>query len=187
MVLLAVAHSIDKNGVAKITYDEIQEVLPISRSKVAAGLRILSSLEVIDADKDRQSTYRLRDFGGENTWAKLPCRGLYEADRIKALKDFKLRSKSELDAMKLYFLFASRRDTRLNETRLSHLKISEYSGIPKNRVLTAISLLTSLGLIYTTRYDRDDSENGTSHGYRLIHLEAYNHPGTRKLEKELSV
>ncbi len=42
-------------------------------------------------------------------WAQFPASGLYHDGKITAFEGMHLRRREELDALKLYYLFASRR------------------------------------------------------------------------------
>ncbi len=49
--------------------------------------------------------------------------------RIIAFETFHLRSRAEMDALKLFFLFAARRGSDTNAANISYDKTEEYTGI----------------------------------------------------------
>ncbi|GAK73128.1 hypothetical protein RRU01S_31_00620 [Agrobacterium rubi TR3 = NBRC 13261] len=178
LVLLAVAHRIDETGTAKITYDEIELATSMSRAKVAAGLSVLVNFHLIEKEPAGQSTYRLANFDPDAGWAKLPCKRLYNKGVMLAFSDFKLRRPIELHALKLYFLFASRRDRRMNMAMINYNSIGEYTGLQRNHVRDGLSLLTVHGLIHVDRVPSFESDMGKANAYRLTGLDSYVHRGT---------
>ena len=178
MVLTVLAHNADKDsGIATITYDQIAEAVGLSRSKISAGLRKLESLGIV-AMGDKRSEYRLCGFA-YNGWGKLPASSLYARNVIRPFADFTLRKKAELDALKLYFLFVERRDEVTNLAHISYDKISRLSGISRNAIKTAQSLLISANMIYVEHIPLEDSEYGVANSYRLIGINPRVHLGTR--------
>lgn len=188
MVLLAIAHRTDDEGIAKITYDEFEKVLPMRRAKVAAGIKVLIDFEIIEHEPRGQSTYRLIDFGVEGkSWAKLPAKGLYLNGVIWALKDFKLRKPAELHALKIFFLLVSRRDTARNETRLSYPKIEDFSGVPGGHIKTATSLLIENHLMSVdsiTDWEKWDTPYSQPNCYRIAQIDNYKNNGTLRNASE---
>ncbi|MBY5744648.1 hypothetical protein HFO28_13770 [Rhizobium leguminosarum] len=182
MVLLAVAHRVDEVGIAKITYDEFEKVLPIRREKIAAGIQALIGFDIVAHEPRGQSTFKLIGFADEGlSWAKLPAKGLYVDGRIWGLKDFTLRKAAELHALKIYFLLVSRRDTVRNETRLSYPKIEEFSGVLRGHIKTATSLLIENHLMSTdsiTDWEAWGEKKAFPHCYRIAHIDNYKHAGT---------
>jgi hypothetical protein len=178
MVLMAMSHVTDKDtGALEVTYSQLEEVTGLSRAKVAAGIKILTDRQLILKDPDRRSGYKLANFG-EIPWAMFPVRGHYQSgNRIEGLKTFTLRKRAELDALKLYFLIASRRDSKRNHALLSYDKISEYSGIQRNDISYAKTLLIGHRLIHVENVARG-TDPGMMQAYRLSHLDSYVHAGT---------
>jgi hypothetical protein len=156
----------------------------LSRAKVAAGLGVIEQMGLISRD-ERRSGYLLSDYDPVANWAKVPARLLYSADgRIAAFDDFKLRSPAELHALKLYFLFASRRDRATNFANISFNKITDYSGVEQHAIKRAISILLHNGLLYVERQRSYVREGGVANAYRLVGLETRNHSGTQSADFE---
>jgi hypothetical protein len=171
-------HADPTNGTARITYDDLCKAADLSRAKAAIGLGILEQRRIIERSPEGRSTYGLVGFDVASGWAQFPARGLYAGGVIQAFRHFSLRKAAELDALKLYFLLASRRDRGDNITRLSYLKIEAYAGIPRNNIRRALSLLAVHGLVHIDRSPSDASEYAVSNGYRLAHLNTRQHMGT---------
>lgn len=179
MILAVIAHHVHPlTGIARLTYDQLVAMTGISRSKAAAGLDILARRSIIERLPEGRSSYKLANYDPTSGWAKFPARGLYRFGSVAAFEDFKLRRPAELDALKLYFLFAARRSRELNMAPISYGKIEEYSGVKEPRIKTALSVLTANELVHVERFTSCKSENGIAHAYRLTHLEGHQHLGT---------
>jgi hypothetical protein len=177
MALTAIAnHADEQTGIAHLTYDRLCEITSRSRKKMSEGLKVLKGRELIETDG--RSTYKLGGYDPKIGWAKLPAHGLYHNDVIKAFKDFHLRQAGELEALKLYFLFASRRDRQTNLAQLSYDKIEEYAGVKRHNIRKALTILGVLNLIHVEHGFSLQNEEGVSNAYRLAHLESYKHMGT---------
>lgn len=179
MVLMVIAHHVDPiEGIARLTYDELVNMTGISRAKVSAGLGILETRRILERLPQGRSSYKLAGYNPTFGWAKFPVRGLYKFGSVAAFVDFKLRRPAELDALKLYFLFAARRSRELNMAPISYEKIEEYSGVREAKIRSALSVLTTHDLVHVERFTSRKSESGIAHAYRLTHLEAHHHLGT---------
>jgi DNA-binding transcriptional regulator YhcF (GntR family) len=181
MVLTVIAHHAPE-GTAKLSYDALTEKLGISRAMVAAGLSILVSRGIVSRGK-KQSIYVLNDYTANANWGKLPAKAHYSGGLLQPFQSFKLRSKVELDALKLYFLFVAMRDNDLNSAQISYDKIVEWAGVRREAVLAAVSLLVVNNLVRvesavsaTARTSRGEAV--AFNRYRLTHLDSYNHAGT---------
>lgn len=133
----------------KATYDEIQELIGISRSKVAHGLSLLVGLEIIERVEGNRSHYRIIGIDVPGAWGQLPQDWLMEQPgRISVFDPFNLRSKSEFDALKLYLLMVALRDYKTGFAHIGYGKMTEYTGVGTRYLRRAKSHLISLGLIY---------------------------------------
>lgn len=172
MVLIALAHRASRGTLeGRMTYDELTAATHLSRSKVSMGLNVLEELKVILRQPNGQSTYRL-PFEEKGRWGKLPARALYSSGSISFLKNFNLRLRSELDALKIYLLLINRKSFDRNAVELAYSSISRYSGISEAYIADALAFLTQLGLIrvdYTPLEDRF----GKASIYRITHLEPH--------------
>lgn len=179
MVLAPIAHVADDDGFAICTYDRLTLATGLSRAKVANGLSILASANLIDRQPAGRSTIQLTNFGNGHGWSKLPARRLYSGDRIVGFQHLTLRSMAELHALKLYYLFARRRSNETNMAHLSYDKIEDYAGIERHRIKSAISVLLNADLVHIERTESRSNERGTANAYRLAYLDSYVHFGTR--------
>ena len=111
MVLAVIGHHADlQEGIAQLTYDDLHWKATLSRAKIAAGLKILEKRGIVEPRPKGRGSYRLAGYDPHGGWAKLPARRLYRNGSVAAFDHFNLRRPAELNALKLYFLFASRRD-----------------------------------------------------------------------------
>lgn len=179
MVYLVILNHLDaENGIAHVTYSQIAQAASLSRQKVSSGLDILEKNEMIVRRPEGRSTIKVCDYNREQHWAKIPARGLYANDVIMGLTEFRLRRRSELDAMKLYFLFAARRNRETNMAQISYSKIENASGVRENCIRNAITVLGANGLVHVERLPSIQSEYAISNAYRLCHLDTRRHMGT---------
>lgn len=181
MALTVIAHHSDvETGLASVTYDVLCKATSLSRSKLANGLDILAKLKIVERAPEGRSTYRLCNFSREGGWAMLPAKRLYSASgRVTSFVDFRLRSQTELNALKLYFLFVARRGRDTNMANISFDKIAEYTGVDRARIKPATSLLATSSLAYLERVPSNLNDFGVANAYRLAGLESYQHMGTR--------
>ncbi|MCX5890683.1 MAG: hypothetical protein NTY36_14745 [Deltaproteobacteria bacterium] len=139
----------DDVSMVKATYDDIQELVAISRSKVANGLGLLLGLEIIERLKDNRSHYRIVGLDVGGAWGKLPQDWMMQkTERISVFEPFNLRSKSELDALKLYLLMVAFRDSKSGYAIIGYEKITGYTGVNARYIKKAKSHLISLELIH---------------------------------------
>ncbi|RYG89855.1 MAG: hypothetical protein EON59_01010 [Alphaproteobacteria bacterium] len=179
MTYLVILNHVDaESGIARVTYDRIVEAGSLSRQKVSAGLDILQRRKMITREPEGRSTIGVRDYNATEHWAKIPARGLYRGGEIMGLSEFRLRRRAELDAMKLYFLFAARRNRDTNMAQISYAKIEEATGITENYIRNALTVLGANGLVHVERLQSRQSEQGISNAYRLCHLHTRIHMGT---------
>jgi DNA-binding transcriptional ArsR family regulator len=179
MTLAVLAHHADpETGITRITYSDLGDKASLSRAKISAGLTILAARGIIDREAEGRSCVGICNYDPKQGWAMIPARGLYKNDVVEAFTEFRLRRRAELDAMKLYFLFASRRARKMNMALLSYEKIHLYSGVAPNLIRNAISVLSANGLIHVERLSTDLNAHSVSNGYRLAHLEPRLHMGS---------
>lgn len=181
MVLTSVLHNTEKEtGQSRLTYDQINEITNLSRSKISRGLNILVDLGIISRVEQKQSHYCLCKYDVSKGWAKFPARVFYigKSKSIDMFKDFNLRKRTELESLKLYFLFASRRDRKTNLAHITYEQIEDASGIGRTHIKSAISLLVTHALIHVEHFIRDFNEYGVACSYRLANLEAHKHMAT---------
>lgn len=172
-------------GRVRLTYDAMTQATSISRTKLAQGLNVLEATRLIKRVEGSQSTYDICGYDPSQGWAKLPCRLLYKEDVITAFRDFQLRKATELQALKIYLLLISRRNTETNLVNISYDKIMDYAGIPRQQIRPAINVLLYAGLVHIEKvksWDRD----GLANAYRLAHVDSYKNPGTTSEKSQIS-
>lgn len=180
MILAVIAHHAQsENGIARLTYDALCIATGLSRAKLSNGLDVLENIDVVERTPEGRSTYKLANFNPQIGWVKLPAKRLYSLGRVQAFIHFHLRSATELNALKLYFLFASRRGRDTNMANISFDKIEEFTGIDRPRIKAATSLLATLSLIYVEHLPSQTNEYGIANAYRLACLDPYTHMGTK--------
>lgn len=176
-VYLALAHRlIEDDGVVKASYDEIEVAANLARQSVANGLDVLEELDLVERAAVGKGTYRFLDYDPERGWAQVPSRPLYLNGGFRPFKDWTMRKKAELDALKLYLFIAAGRDTDFNETFTTYEKMRKATGIPDERITTGLSFLTVSGMIHAIEKER--AGLGVSRSYRMVGLDTRRHPGT---------
>ena len=151
---------VDKTSpVVSATYDQIQNLMAISRSKVAKGLALLLKHKIIER-ADGQSLYKLTGVDTRGGWAMMPQEYLMAHKRITTFEAFKLRSMSEFDALKLYFLMLSLRHNQSGFAHVGYTAMTERTGVPRERIKRAKSHLISLELIHAESYEELSSAEG---------------------------
>jgi DNA-binding transcriptional ArsR family regulator len=180
LMLLAVIahHSEEFTGVAKVTYDQLGAAANLSRAKISAGLGVLEEREIIERRAGGRSGYALRNYDLKKGWGKLPAVKLYHQGRVLAFDEFRLRNRVELDALKLYFLFVARRDRTTNMAHISYDGIEERTGVARQQIKRALSLLAANGLVHVEHRRSEGLDPRISNAYRLPQIEPYRHMGT---------
>ncbi len=180
MVYLALVHRADGDtGEISMTYNALEAACSISKTKVSAGLNILYGRGLIDKDLEKQSKYWLPQFNPSEGWAKLPESRLYRGDHIQVFMEFHLRKRAELDALKLYLLFAAKRDRKTNLAHITYPQITVATGIGSNSIKAALTVLSIHRLVYQEWTPSNLDPNRMAACYRLADMGSYQHQGTR--------
>ncbi len=178
ILLLVIAHHAEEEtGRAEITYDEIEKVAGLSRAKISKALGILEQRGLVTRKVGGRSFFQLAGYGMP-PWAKLPAKHLYAAGKITAFRDLSLRQRSQLDALKVYLLVAAFRSNETNVANISYDVIEDYTGIDRNRVKAATSVLASWSMVYIDHKPSTNNPYGVANAYRLPGLDSFNHAGT---------
>ncbi len=160
LIALAIKRNMDRMGIeqderialsnneyVKATYDDLQDMLLISRSKVANGIALLIGFNIIERAINNKSLYKLTGCTQIGKWAKLPQGILMRGKRLTGFDSFTLRSKNELNALKLYLLMIAFRNTKTSYASLGYSAFTEYTGVQPNDIKKAKSHLINLNLI----------------------------------------
>lgn len=174
-------------GTCSLSYEQMNDITGLSKTKISAGLKVLLELELIQKiNKGKEkSVYQIVNFGTRGSWAKLPAKDLYnkEKNKIPIFHGFHLRNKNELNSLKLYLLIITFRDNNSNYALIGYDKITEYTGIPRNEIRSAISLLINLGLVQLNKESNNDSEHlNLPNMYRPCFVEPYKNAITSNVD-----
>lgn len=168
-VLLGIGFS-STEEVADITYDGLVQATGLSRSLICQGLERLESFALIRSRGSRQKRqYVIPQPPGR--WFKLPCRAVMTRDGVKAFKTFTLRSKHELNALKMYLYLADVRDSKKDHTEASYETIYKRLDISERDIRRAINVLNTAGLL--ARVDRESDRQLSSWGPNKYFLKGY--------------
>jgi hypothetical protein len=158
-----------------ISYDELIGLTNLSRAMVSAAIKRLEALDRLTVKRGRKgepSRYFLPDYGTNDHWTKISNRRMFRGAnsmRIGVLHDLSLRRVSDLDALKLYLLFSAMQDKAGGGAMLGYEKITEYAGVPQNRIRRAVSVLVEQDLINVSKGpDPDVETHNPPNRYRLL-------------------
>jgi hypothetical protein len=135
------------HAVAEGTYVDLGEATGLSRALISAGLQRLQTLGLIAPEGSHQKRRYKITWPSEHRFFKLPCQAITSGNVIVPFKNFTMRSKHELHAMKLYLYFASIRTNHLPYSMASYETIFERTRIPERDIRRAISVLIGAGLL----------------------------------------
>lgn len=179
MVYISALHRMDSStGELHATYDDLVAATSLSRSKVSAGIKVLQTHNLMQRYKKRRSFYQISNYEPKYGWAMFPAKRMYSGYTIRAFKDFNLRKRTELDALKILLLVASRRDNTDNLAHITYDQIEEMSAVHRNYIASALSLLSVHSLVYKEQLPSSRSDFGVSNAYRLPLIRPYTHGGT---------
>lgn len=188
LYIVLVHHANDKQSLAngqlgdtQISYDKLTELLGISRTKVSNGIRVLESLSLIKVSTNkRPNIFTIVGLVDGSRWGKLPAKGLYnkQLSIIKVFESFRLRSKVELNALKIYLVIVAFRDSQIGYTKLGYEKISQYAGVQRNDIKPALSFLITNDFLQVDSESTDLNQFSTANVYWLRHIEPHKHRGT---------
>lgn len=158
--------------VARLTYDDLGALTGLSRKLIAAGLKLLVERKMIWRIDDAGS-YGIVGFGKGKRWAKLP--GLVHLSAAKTsfvpFTHFHLRSKHELNAMKMYLYYVQVRDRAKPYSEPSFETIYARTGVPERDIPTANSLLLTTRLL--ARAGRESTTDAKQHESNHYYLNGY--------------
>lgn len=151
----------------------------LSRDRVSAGLQKLLAVKMIWR-VDRSSTYGLSGYGPGTRWAKLPGQALLSpvGTTFQPYSHFHLRSKTELNALKLHFYYASTREKDALYSMVAYPMIQRRTGVSEREIPRANSLLVSCGILARTR--GLPSEDAMTHESNKYYLTGYDNFITKK-------
>lgn len=150
----------------RVTYTDFMDTLSLSKAKVSEGLKLLEARDLID--RPDRSLFYVNGMAERSPWGKLPCKSMYSVTglTITMFKNFSLRSRHELNALKLLILVCSRTDSVSGRAMIAAETIKKWSGIPKNDIKFAADKLINHGLMHQERVHDQGTQN-VYWGYRL--------------------
>lgn len=144
----------DPPGEVRLDYSTLEEVADVARGLISPGLEKLNRLVEVERGGGRKpSLYRLRNFPrrgrtGEPKFAKVPVARVL---RSLSTGSFSARSRTDLDALRLYLTLLRFRDDVTNLATMAYEKLSHHSGVPRYAISRAISVLVETDLVTSRR------------------------------------
>jgi DNA-binding Lrp family transcriptional regulator len=198
MTYIAIAHyavssptgNMEEPGMATLSFSDLSRITNLSRAKVAEAIRILELHDLIKRVRvQKTNIYKITGYNPERYWAKLPAKKMYDEqlNEILPFKHFKLRQKTELNALKIFFLLVALRDRKTNHANPSYDKISEYTGVQKGEIRSALSLLVTLEMIHVDKGLSLVGPENIFNMYRVVGIENYRHRGTMNSDQTAGI
>jgi len=168
----------DKNvtplqGSCEISYDKLERFTGVSRPLLNPALNLLEAMQFLTREKvGRRNRYWIGSYAPVDKWCKLPKSFLLSAPSQPCanLRSMPNRSRSTVDALKIYLVLCAFRDSTTNTTQLSYDKITDYTGVLRRNIRMALSLLISCELI-TVASERDySSRKNEPNRYKIVGL-----------------
>ncbi|MEX1668378.1 helix-turn-helix domain-containing protein [Zhongshania guokunii] len=166
-------------GTARVTYDDIADATGLSRAMIRKAVTKLEANGMIRVKSYRkQNIYEIVSHD-VSPWAKLPKKHLYGISKEGQIgvfvRDFHLRAKNELNALKLYCVLLAFRDNDSNVVFIGYEAISEYTGIVRNEIRSAISFLVTHDLIHLDKVVKNGVHRANRYEIRGVsHIHAGN-------------
>jgi hypothetical protein len=147
-----VAETAPQYLIARLTYVDLNLLTGLSRERISAGLQKLMQVGMIWR-VDGVSTYGLTGFGVGKRWAKLPGSALMSLGKthFTPFKMFTLRSKHELNALKLHLYYANARAHNNAYCEAAYPTIHDRTGVPEKDIPRANAFLIACGILERTR------------------------------------
>jgi hypothetical protein len=170
----AASEATSTQGSASLTYDELMVTTGLSRSMVRAGAQRLGQAELImvaHEGQGRKNRYFVIDYS-VGAWGKIPYRrvaGNHRGKELRLLHELSCKSWTDLDALKLYLLLIAHRDKTTGCAMIGYNKIEESSGIWREKIRQAISLLIAHSLVRVEQ-EKTPGQYNTPNCYRILGL-----------------
>jgi len=157
------------NGCSAVSYTTLEALTGMSRALVASGIEKLKNVGlVVIHKKGRPNVYRLTGFNDLRGWAKLPKSYLYGSKRhgqIQKIAEFSMRHRAHLNGLRIYLLLHAFRNGR--SAQLSYDKMTEYTGISRELIHPALSVLMDLQLISVSNDEAPETKYRNPNKYLL--------------------
>jgi DNA-binding transcriptional ArsR family regulator len=179
MAFAPILHCTDrKSGISRLTYNDLELATSLSRTKISAGLDILTQRNLIEREPEGRSTFGICEFNPCEGWAKFPAQRLYRESQVPFFYEFNLRKRTELDALKLWYFIAARRDNNDNLAKVTYDQIKDFTGIARDRIKAGLSLLAVNGMVHIEHIPSRRSDYGIANAYRIPQIDGFRHMGT---------
>ncbi|MBR7945383.1 hypothetical protein [Burkholderia cenocepacia] len=165
--------------VAHLTYDDFAQLAGLSRNSIAKGLALLEERAMIARPGSaRSSEYALLGLTGRQ-FAKLPGQALLSPAKTSfyPLTRFHLRSRHELEALKLLFYYASIRSRADFCSEAKYETIWQHTGVPERHIASANALLIEVDLLSRIERGASDEIPGGRPGANRYYLRGYRNLG----------
>lgn len=149
---------------SKLSITDFEEVTGLSRPQVLKGIKKLVDIGVIEKDRTGYiHVYKLH-ISDDRRWAKVP------KDKItKSLRSLPNKGYTALAALKILVLLLVLRSKHDDRSRISHVKIVEYTGIATGKVRAGIDHLCNHHFLHLYLDDsRSKGEGRYAHSYQLL-------------------
>ncbi|HEX7645305.1 MAG TPA: helix-turn-helix domain-containing protein [Burkholderiaceae bacterium] len=158
--------------VVRLTYTELASLTGLSRERIAAGLKKLVDKKIVWR-LGGSGLYGLSGFKSGVRWAKLPGSALTTpgGTSFTPFTHFTLRSRQELNALKLHLYYVYARDTNSPYCVASFETISKHTGVPEREIPAANSLLLSSTILVHIKQQMSDDRK--YYGPNLYYLNGY--------------
>lgn len=163
-------------GSSSVSYDELMSLTGISRPMIARGVRLLvvnQLIEIKPQGRGGKSRYFLAAYASSYRWGKIPNRVWYgqpDETRIEVLHQLSNRRVSDLNALKLYLAFGAFINANSRYAMIGYEKIAEYTGVSRNMIRKAISVLIEYNLVNVDREKSSFNKRNHPNKYEIIGL-----------------
>ena len=139
-----------KDEMIAATYEQLQEMVPLSRKLIADGLQLLQMVGAIRPVREgRRNLYALVGINEAGKWCELPQQHLHNTHsylhRLQLFVD-QIRRPTSLHALKLYMLLLTLRINHVNFAAIGYEKTMAYTLMRREEVSVAIQLLVAAQL-----------------------------------------
>ncbi len=155
-----------------VTYKEFEDLTGFARATISKALMLLEGMGAITTERvGRRVLYGLPQTAVPGEFCQLPQQYLLDGKEaeLRRLKNLPTNRRACLNAMKLYVLFLAHRNVRWNTTAIGYEAIMKQTGMRREDIPEAFSLLVAHELARATDAD-DDREQDKSKRYRILGL-----------------
>jgi hypothetical protein len=170
-----------------VTYDELRKMTGFARSAIARSLSLLEMFGAIATVKvGRANRYQLIGLSQGGSWSQMPQTLLLKTGDL--LVKSMPRNRVTLNSMKIFLVIITLRNQKLNTTAIGYSAISKWTGVRRQDIPSALSVLAALNLVLVST-DRDfrhsnTGESDQSHRYAVVGLRLQGQSG--KLQDEVN-